>query len=167
MSIWLFGGFPAKIIQLLNPSRRLAVSRQEGRALWISTDFLPEGASICPSRERRQANIEESRLATWSRFRHHVVVPGFHLGYSVEWRVVNSAEYGFLRRKRVIFTLSSLSESWNLEERIGVLSSALADSKARSFNDFMVPNDLYEATQSFNGRQRQIAGAMSDHVVTV
>ena len=56
------------------------------------------------------------------------------LGYSVEWRVVNSAEYGFpQRRKRVYIYAELTSESWNLEERIssGVLS-CFADSKARS-----------------------------------
>ena len=97
------------------------------------------------------------------------------LGYSVEWRVVNSAEYGFpQRRKRVYIYAELTSESWNLEERIssGVLSSALPIIQPEAFNDFMVPNDPYEATQSFNvgGKGKSpfgTAGAMSDfHVVT-
>ena len=97
------------------------------------------------------------------------------LGYSVEWRVVNSAEYGFpQRRKRVYIYAELTSESWNLEERIssGVLSSALPIVKPEVFNDFVVPNDPYEATQSFNvgGKGKSpfgTAGAMSDfRVVT-
>ena len=97
------------------------------------------------------------------------------LGYSVEWRVVNSAEYGFpQRRKRVYIYAELTSESWNLEERIsnGILSSALPIVSPEAFNDFMVPSDPYVATQSFNvgGKGKSpfgTAGAMSDfHVVT-
>ncbi len=50
------------------------------------------------------------------------------LGYSVEWRVVNSAEYGFpQRRKRVYIFAERTDDTWNLEQRIfgGVLAEAL------------------------------------------
>ena len=50
------------------------------------------------------------------------------LGYSVEWRVVNSAEYGApQRRKRVYLYAEFTSSTWILEERLskGVLARAL------------------------------------------
>ena len=95
------------------------------------------------------------------------------LGYSVEWRVVNSAEYGFpQRRKRVYIYAELTSENWTLEERIkaGVLSSALPIVEPESFAEFSVPKDPYEATQSFNvgGKGKSpfgTAGAMRDFQV--
>ncbi len=97
------------------------------------------------------------------------------LGYAVEWRVVNSAEYGFpQRRKRVYIFGEKTQERWNLEERIseGVLSSALPIETPESFHAFDIPHDPYEVTNSFNlgGKAKSpfcAAGAMQGfHVVT-
>lgn len=75
------------------------------------------------------------------------------LGYSVEWRVVNSAEYGFpQRRKRVYIYAELTAEKWDLEERIerGVLSSALPIAAPERFSYVELPEDPYVVTQSFN-----------------
>ena len=92
------------------------------------------------------------------------------LGYSVEWRVVNSAEYGFpQRRKRVYIYAELTSENWDLEERVssGVLSSALPIARPESFCEVEIPKDPYIVTREFNagGRGKSpfgTAGAMSD-----
>lgn len=99
------------------------------------------------------------------------------LGYSVEWRVVNSAEYGFpQRRKRVYIYAELTSDTWNLENRVaeGVLSSALPIKSPGPFSTFDIPKDPYIVTQSFNAESEGKgkspfgnAGAMQDfHVVT-
>lgn len=96
------------------------------------------------------------------------------LGYAVEWRVVNSAEYGFpQRRKRVYIYGEMTDEAWNLEERIqtGVLSSALPIEKPEAFSSFDIPHDPYEVTNTFNvgGKLKSpfcSAGAMQDFAVT-
>ena len=93
------------------------------------------------------------------------------LGYSVEWRVVNSAEYGFpQRRKRVYIYAELTSENWDLEERVssGVLSSALPIARPESFCEVEIPKDPYIVTREFNvgGRGKSpfgTAGAMSDY----
>ncbi len=92
------------------------------------------------------------------------------LGYSVEWRVVNSAEYGFpQRRKRVYIYAELTSENWDLEGRVssGVLSSALPIMQPESFSEVIIPEDPYVVTQEFNvgGKGKSpfgTAGAMSD-----
>ena len=92
------------------------------------------------------------------------------LGYSVEWRVVNSAEYGFpQRRKRVYIYAELTSENWNLEERVssGVLSSALPIARPESFGEVEIPEDPYIVTREFNVGSKGkspfgTAGAMSD-----
>lgn len=97
------------------------------------------------------------------------------LGYSAEWRVVNSAEYGFSqRRKRVYIFAEAATEPWDLEARIseGVLAGALPVCASDTFATFEIPDNPHTATQEFNvgGRGKSpfcVAGAMQDfRVVT-
>lgn len=97
------------------------------------------------------------------------------LGYSVEWRVINSAEYGFPQRRKRIYIYAELtSESWNLEDRIqrGVISTALPITKPDALSIAEIPKDPYVVTNTFNvgGQGRSpfgTAGAMQDfRVVT-
>ena len=75
-------------------------------------------------------------------------------GYSVEWRVVNAADYGMpQKRRRVFIWCERTDETWSLEERVvtaGVLAEALPIleeiSAARRLE---LPADPYEASVSF------------------
>lgn len=97
------------------------------------------------------------------------------LGYSVEWRVVNSAEYGFPQRRKRVYIYAELTpETWDLEDRIthGVLSSALPIDEPETFTTVDIPDDPYVVTQSFNvgGKGKSpfgTSGTMQNfHVVT-
>lgn len=50
------------------------------------------------------------------------------LGYSVEWRIINAAEYGFPQKRRRVFIFGDKqADTWNLEDRIlnsGVIAEA-------------------------------------------
>ncbi len=75
------------------------------------------------------------------------------LGYSVEWRVVNSAEYGFPQRRKRVYIYAVLTpETWNLENRInkGVLSSALPIKTPERYSQLVIPRDPYVVTETFN-----------------
>lgn len=75
------------------------------------------------------------------------------LGYSAEWRVVNSAEYGFPQRRKRVYIFAELEAGgWSLEERLegGVLSSAFPILQPEAPSRFSIPSDPYEVTQSFN-----------------
>lgn len=67
-----------------------------------------------------------------------------NLGYSVEWRVVNSAEYGFPQRRKRVFIY--------VERRIrhGVMARALPVHEPMEYGQVLVPDDAYVATQEFN-----------------
>ena len=90
------------------------------------------------------------------------------LGYSVEWRVVNSAEYGFpQRRKRVYIYAEHDAGTWVLEDRIrtGVMSSALPIAEPEALDSVSIADDPYVVTTEFNagGQGRspfKAAGAM-------
>lgn len=77
------------------------------------------------------------------------------LGYSVEWRVVNSAEYGFpQRRKRTYILARFTGEEWGLGQQIarGLMARAFPieepDSSTISYVE--IPSDPYIATREFN-----------------
>lgn len=75
------------------------------------------------------------------------------LGYSVEWRVVNSAEYGFpQRRKRVFIYAERDAGEWDLHGRMiaGVMARALPIIPPDELHDVDVSEDPYEITRSFN-----------------
>lgn len=73
-------------------------------------------------------------------------------GYSVEWHVVNSAEYGFpQRRKRVYLYAELTDEDWNLGQRAvdGVLADALPVENPVDSREFEIQYDPYEITERF------------------
>jgi DNA (cytosine-5)-methyltransferase 1 len=74
------------------------------------------------------------------------------LGYSVEWRVVNSAEYGFPQRRKRTYILAERCASWDLVSRLedGVMARALPMEAPAKVFALEVPEDPYEVTQSFN-----------------
>lgn len=74
------------------------------------------------------------------------------LGYSVEWHVVNSAEYGFSqRRKRVYIFAEQADNSWDLRDRIinGVMAKALPIETPTEIAEFAIPTDPVTISEAF------------------
>ncbi|NPD30391.1 DNA (cytosine-5-)-methyltransferase [Eggerthellaceae bacterium zg-1084] len=95
-----------------------------------------------------------------------------NLGYSVEWRDINSAEYGFdQRRKRVYIYAEKNAGRWNLDESIehGVISSAFPVKDLSEKASFDLDHDPYEITQSFGKGLKKspfgVCGAMQEFSV--
>lgn len=106
------------------------------------------------------------------------------LGYAVEWRVVNAADYGMPQRRRRVFILaylegtnlyrklsaSSVRSNWL--ERDGVFARSFPVEQSGSFLQpaFTVKGDLVEVTDSFNidgrGSAFLSAGSMVNREVT-
>ena len=75
-------------------------------------------------------------------------------GYSVEWRVVNSAEYGFPQRRKRVYIFAERNADWTIETRLqdGVMSRAFpmeAPGK-ENIREVFVPEDPYDASENFN-----------------
>lgn len=85
-------------------------------------------------------------------------------GYSVEWRVVNSAEYGFSQRRKRIYIFAERNASWNLETRLtdGVMSRAfpMEEPAEDGIKTVYIPADPYDANE-FNkaGKDRPFLDA--------
>ena len=96
------------------------------------------------------------------------------LGYSVEWRVVNSAEYGFpQRRKRTYILAERDAGAWDLAARIegGLMARALPIAPVVVADEFDLESDTLACSERF-GRGLKVspfkaAGAMQGrHVAT-
>lgn len=98
------------------------------------------------------------------------------LGYSVEWRVVNSAEYGFpQRRKRTYIFACRTEDAWDLDRRLvdGLMAQAfpIVEPAPEELGHVEVPSDPFVVTRDFNrgGKASPFleAGAMqAGHVST-
>lgn len=75
-------------------------------------------------------------------------------GYSVEWRVVNSAEYGFPQRRKRVYIFAERSADWTIETRLqdGVMSRAfpMEAPGEKNTREVFVPEDPYDASENFN-----------------
>jgi DNA (cytosine-5)-methyltransferase 1 len=79
------------------------------------------------------------------------------LGYSVEWRVVNAAEYGFPQRRIRVFIVGTLrkyqiiDDPLTIIENSGVLARALPIEKAgNNLNKIMLTDDIGKISSKFN-----------------
>ncbi len=98
------------------------------------------------------------------------------LGYAVEWRVINSAEYGFPQRRKRVYIFAELTEAaWDTEKRIadGVISSAFPIVAPESCRSLEISDDPYVITKTFNasgsGKGKSpfgTAGSMQNFVVS-
>ncbi len=100
------------------------------------------------------------------------------LGYAVEWRVINAADYGMPQRRRRVFILAYLKstdiykeikkdklENWVLKD--GILANAFPvqiHTKSIPFSCFELKGSLVELTKTFNNKENisifQNAGIM-------
>lgn len=96
------------------------------------------------------------------------------LGYAVEWRVINSAEYGFSqRRKRVYMFAEKTDETWDLDKRLdnGVMARAFPIKEVEYVSEFDIASDPIANSESFGVGCKvswfKVAGVMQgDKVVT-
>ncbi|MGI6230708.1 MAG: DNA (cytosine-5-)-methyltransferase [Tractidigestivibacter sp.] len=152
------GGFPCQDYSVARPlSQAAGIEGKKGVLWWDIYRFLriqlakSEGnARYCmfenvdrllksPARQRgRDFAIILSCLAS--------------LGYSVEWRVVNSAEYGFPQRRKRVYIYAERGASWDADGRLtdGVMARAFPMEPPEGISHVEIPADPYEATQSFN-----------------
>lgn len=75
-------------------------------------------------------------------------------GYSVEWRVINAAEYGMPQKRRRVYIYGELTdETWDLKARVieeGVMSDAFPiTSSIERIATVDVSDDPYDVTQNF------------------
>ena len=72
----------------------------------------------------------------------------------MEWRVVNSAEYGFPQRRKRVYVFAERNAGWTTEARLqdGVMSRAfpMEAPGEENIREVFVPEDPYDASENFN-----------------
>ena len=103
------------------------------------------------------------------------------LGYAVEWRVINAADYGMPQRRRRVFFLGYKKDSkvykqlkkstpidWLLED--GVIQNTFKTAQDSEVSEFVLDNDLVDISNNFNvGGKKSLfenTGMMIDGEVT-
>ena len=172
------GGFPCQDYSVAKPlSQSGGIEGKKGVLWWdiykflkIQLDKSPENAEWCllenvdrllksPASQRgRDFAIILSCLAS--------------LGYCVEWRVVNSAAYGFSQRRKRVYILARRNANWKLSERLtsGIMSRAFPFNPVGNISYVDIPKDPFVATKDFNSERSKTspfldAGVMVDNRV--
>ena len=172
------GGFPCQDYSVAKPlSQSGGIEGKKGVLWWdiykflkIQLDKSPENAEWCllenvdrllksPASQRgRDFAIILSCLAS--------------LGYCVEWRVVNSAAYGFSQRRKRVYILARRNANWELSEHLtsGIMSRAFPFNPVGNISYVDIPKDPFVATKDFNSERSKIspfldAGVMVDNRV--
>lgn len=172
------GGFPCQDYSVAKPlSQSGGIEGKKGVLWWdiykflkIQLDKSPKNAEWCllenvdrllksPASQRgRDFAIILSCLAS--------------LGYCVEWRVVNSAAYGFSQRRKRVYILARRNANWELSERLtsGIMSRAFPFNLVGNISYVDIPKDPFVATKDFNSEGSKTspfldAGVMVDNRV--
>ncbi len=148
----LVGGFPCQDYSVAKPlSNAHGIEGKKGVLWWDIYRFL----NIKKPKLVLLENVDRLlKSPASSRGRDFAIILAClaSAGYSVEWHVVNSAEYGFpQRRKRVYLYAELTDEDWNLGQRAvdGVLADALPVENPIDSREFEIQHDPYEITESF------------------
>ena len=172
------GGFPCQDYSVAKPlSQSGGIEGKKGVLWWdiykflkIQLDKSPENAEWCllenvdrllksPASQRgRDFAIILSCLAS--------------LGYCVEWRVVNSAAYGFSQRRKRVYILARRNANWELSDCLtsGIMSRAFPFNPVGNISYVDIPKDPFVATKDFNSERSKTspfldAGVMVDNRV--
>ena len=156
-SIWWLADSPAKTTRLLALSRKLGWNRRQEGLWWSIYRFLRIQLAKSSNNARWCMFENVDRLLkspAKQRGRDFAIILSClaSLGYSVEWRVVNSAEYGFPQRRKRVYILAERNVKWDLKERLlhGAMASAFPMEAPETVSYVDIPADPYVASQSFN-----------------
>lgn len=174
----LVGGFPCQDYSVAKPANKAAGIEGKKGVLWWSIN------SILEMRHPKRVLLENvDRLLkspTAQRGRDFAIILSClaRLGYSVEWRVINAAEYGMPQRRRRVYIYAEYGATeWNPKDRLfhtGIMAEAFPCVPSGKNIEFEVTvgDDPYETTRRFGKNDKtsvwQNAGVMQQgHALTI
>ena len=162
------GGFPCQDYSVAKPlSKASGIEGKKGVLWWDIYRFLK--LKNCP-RYVLLENVDRLLKSPASqRGRDFAIILSClaSLGYAVEWRVINGADYGFpQKRRRTYIYAEKTNEVWDLKKRLesGVMAEAFPAETLGELAESAVFDDPYDNTQKFGiglkASPFQNAGAM-------
>ena len=164
----LCGGFPCQdysVATTLNNSRGLI--GRKGVLWWSIHRILNEKGNNCPKYLFLENVDRLLKSPANQRGRDFAVMLQSlnELGYAIEWRVINAAEYGMPQRRRRIFFLG-YHKSTDIYKKLtkmdinkwifeaGVITNAFPISPKGELQNFDLQGDLVELTNKFNKNKK-------------
>ena len=180
----LVGGFPCQDYSVARTlSQAAGLSGKKGVLWWQIHRILKEKGPKAPKYLMLENVDRLLKSPSAQRGRDFAVMLASlsDLGYIVEWRVINAAEYGLPQRRRRIYILGYKNNSqihktikkgndpvqWL--SKTGTISEAFPIEVSSSVLSFNITGDLEEITESFNKNKKMSpflnAGIMIDRMV--
>jgi DNA (cytosine-5)-methyltransferase 1 len=103
----LVGGFPCQDFSIANRTANKGLDGKKGKLWWSIEAFLKQLKNDAPDYLLLE-NVDRLLLSpSFQRGRDFAVILSSlnSLGYAIEWRVINAADYGFPQRRRRVFIL--------------------------------------------------------------
>ena len=150
----LVGGFPCQDYSVARPKNQAGgIEGKKGVLWWQIYRFL----FLCSPRYVLLENVDRLLKSPASqRGRDFAIMLAClnERGYSVEWRVVNAADYGAPQRRRRVYVYAEKDAPvWNIEERVretGVMAEAFpTDGLAAKANAFAIEGEPYQVSENF------------------
>ncbi|TLM80321.1 MAG: DNA (cytosine-5-)-methyltransferase [Actinobacteria bacterium] len=179
----LVGGFPCQDYSVAKPLSQAEGIRGKKGVLWWEIHRLLEMKRPRFVLLENVDRLLKSPVGQRGRDFAIILACFARLGYAVEWRVVNAADYGYPQRRRRVFVYAerlsrTRKSSWDPTERLvvgGVLARALPVAERRQFEkdqasvvcDYLeLPEDVYEVSSTIGVERRTSpfrgAGVMLD-----
>ncbi len=150
----LVGGFPCQDYSVARPKNQSGgIEGKKGVLWWQIYRFL----YLCSPKYVLLENVDRLLKSPASqRGRDFAIMLAClnERGYSVEWRVVNAADYGAPQRRRRVYVYAEKDAlAWNIEERVreaGVMAEAFPVNRlVTKANAFAVQGEPYEVSENF------------------
>lgn len=174
----LVGGFPCQDYSVAKPASMASGIDGKKGVLWWSINSLLEMRH--PKRVLLENVDRLLKSPTAQRGRDFAIILSclYRLGYSVEWRVINAADYGMPQRRRRVYIYAEYGATeWNPKDRLfhtGIMAEAFPCVPSGKNIEFEVTvgDDPYETTRRFGKNDKtsvwQNAGVMQQgHALTI
>lgn len=139
----LVGGFPCQDYSVSKPAPMAKGIEGKKGVLWWSIQRILE---LKKPRYVLLENVDRLlKSPTARRGRDFAVMLSCfaQLGYSVEWMVINAAEYGMPQRRRRVYIFAELGSAGD------VIARAFPFERSGSVSTFDIPSDPYDASETF------------------
>ena len=146
------GGFPCQDYSVAKPlSQASGIAGKKGVLWWDIYRFLHLKAPRYVLLENVDRLLKSPASQRGRDFA--IILSCFaSLGYAVEWRVINAADYGFPQKRRRTYIYAEKTDaSWDLEARLyeGVMADAFPIERAAATARLEVSLDPYASSQAF------------------
>ena len=142
----LVGGFPCQDYSVAKPlAFAKGIEGKKGVLWWSIERMLELKRPKCVLLENVDRLLKSPTAQRGRDFA--IVLSCFaQLGYSVEWMVVNAAEYGMPQRRRRVYIFAALDGA--IDGDIDIISTALPFQPLETYK-IEIPEEPYEASESF------------------